>query len=57
MDDMKVMLLAEALYQKSNSTAVPWGQRDRTIRKTWIDAARQQIERDAATAKADLPHA
>lgn len=54
-DDTRVMLLAESLYQKSNTTAVPWSQRDRTIRKAWIEAARQQMQSAADTPEADLP--
>lgn len=54
-DDTRVMLLAETLYQKSNTTAVPWSQRDRTVRKAWIAAARQQIESDAAASETDAP--
>ncbi|SNS76195.1 MULTISPECIES: hypothetical protein [unclassified Azospirillum] len=50
MDNTKMMFLAEAMYQQSNTTGIPWSQRDRIVRKTWIDAARQQMEIDDATA-------
>lgn len=54
MDIWKISLLAEALYQESNTTAVPWSQRNRTVQETWLNAARRQIQ--TASGSVDTRH-